>query len=153
MNAIIQDAAVPKFVEAARRVCHAIETLENSRWDPLLGALTALLAAAQPLAHVRVEPGDIELSDDADAVASTLSVTDTMFFYAVFDPLDQDSVLAVSLRDCLSDIYGPIKSGLRLLNEAPQEMPGVIWEWRNGYQFHWGRHLVDAIRFLVLVKS
>ena len=143
--------AMLNFIEAARRACREIERLDGKN-SVLLSALTGLLDAAEALTDCKLVADGSDLCiENVDALPARSSID--MVFYVVFDPLDPNSVVAVSLKDCLGDIYGSLKGGLRVLDQSPEKPLPVLWEWRNDYQFHWGRHLVDTIRFLMLSKS
>lgn len=150
VNAAVAESALSNFIEAARRACREIEGFDSKNMVSL-SALTGLLDAAEALIDCKL------VADDSDLCIENVDIPACppldMVFYVVFDPLDQNSVTAVSLKDCLGDIYGSLKGGLRVLDQSPEKRLAVLWEWRNDYQFHWGRHLVDAVRFLMLSKA
>jgi hypothetical protein len=80
-------------------------------------------------------------------------IPDDLVFHVIFDPLNPESVCAASLKDALGDIYKSLDLGLRVLDKEPQKKLAVLWEWRHAYEFHWGRHLIDVIRFFHLCKD
>jgi len=49
--------------------------------------------------------------------------------------------------DDLADIYHDLKNGLILWDiHTPEAIDAASWEWRFGYENHWGQHLFDAMR-------
>ncbi len=50
-----------------------------------------------------------------------------------------------SLADDLTDIYCELKSGLRLYEQDPDSAAAA---WTQGFEIHWGEHLIDAERHL-----
>jgi len=66
----------------------------------------------------------------------------------VFDPYnrsDQDAVVA-SLSDDLADIYRELVAGLHCYRM--RRYSDAAWEWRFGFDQHWGEHATGAIRAL-----
>lgn len=152
MNATVAESVMSEFIRAARSVCREIEQFDGKYPITFLGALTSLLDAAEALAGCKLEADDSDLCiEKVEASNLELNLPDIVF-HEVFDPLDPNSVTAVSLRDCLSDMYCTLKGGLQVLDQTMEKQPSVLWEWRNEYQFHWRRHLIDTIRFLILSK-
>ena len=68
---------------------------------------------------------------------------DTDVYRLVCDPTTDTEVIQGSLADDLADIYGDLKEGLTLLDQAPEHS---IWHWRFDYSSHWGRHAQNALR-------
>lgn len=62
----------------------------------------------------------------------------------VFNPLKDTEPVTSNLADDLADIYRDIKGGLVLFDS--QHPIDAAWEWRFGFQTHWGHHLVGAQR-------
>lgn len=149
MNPNVTESAVSDFIGAARIACLTIEQFDGKDRLAPLAVLTALLHAAEVLRNFRIEADDSDLLIEHQAPALE-QLPEDIFFYVVFDPLDPNSVVAATLKDGLRDIYASLKGGLRVLEQFPEKRLDVLWEWRNDYEFHWGRHLIDAIRFLML---
>lgn len=66
-------------------------------------------------------------------------------FYEYYDPWDEKDHGVSMLADDLADIYFDMKGGLLAL-EAGAPAEDVLFEWRLGFQTHWGLHIVDALR-------
>src|SRR5262249_38680574 len=153
MDADISENEASRFVEAARIACVSIERLDGTGSETLRAALIGLLDAAEGLADCRLDPGDPDALIESASSPGLMEQSQDVIFHEVFDPLDPTSVTAVSLKDCLGDIYGSLKGGLRVIDQSPEKKPQILWEWRNDYQYHWRRHLIDTIRFFVLSTS
>lgn len=153
MSVTTSERVFGSFIQAAREACQEVERVNLRDTQPLLTALIQLLREANSLAQCSIEADDYDLSGD-DALPDGLKrIPDDLVFNVVFDPLDPSSICSTSLKDALGDIYKSLKLGLGILDREPQKKLAVFWEWRHAYEFHWGRHLLDAIRFLVLCKE
>ena len=138
------------FVESARVVCGAIERLRLDNTRPLLSALIRLLYCADSLARCSMRLSDENLSEEVALPKALDFVPDDLVFHVVFDPLDQESMCASSLRDSLGDIYHALKGGLNVLERGGKSEDVVLSQWKMEYEVHWGRHLLDVITFLFL---
>jgi hypothetical protein len=73
-------------------------------------------------------------------------------FRAPWDPFTEEGDKEpLSLADALADIYGDLMSGLELYDSGRFEE--AAFEWWIAFWSHWGRHAVDAIRVLHLLRS
>jgi hypothetical protein len=62
----------------------------------------------------------------------------------MFDPYEPGSdPVTGSLADDLADIYSDLKIGLAL--DAAGANDDAIWQWRFGFENHWGRHAAHAL--------
>ncbi|HET9267229.1 MAG TPA: DUF5063 domain-containing protein [Vicinamibacterales bacterium] len=50
------------------------------------------------------------------------------------------------LADDISEVFADIRKALVLFDRGHVE--AALWEWTFGFQTHWGRHAVSAIRAL-----
>ncbi len=65
-------------------------------------------------------------------------------YRAIYNPLSEkdDAPVVGSLLDDLADIARDLRKGFAALRAGS---PGdAIWEWRFGYDWHWGRHATHA---------
>lgn len=147
------DALTGKMVQAARTVCQTIGSFNGEETDPLTASLVQLLAAVTSSPSLSLDEDDTELVIKHGHAKALTNIPEGLVFHKLFDPSDPNSVTATSLGDCLRDIYDSLKGGLIVIDEQPHKLPTVLWEWRNEFNLHWGRHLVDAIRYLILCKS
>lgn len=142
--------AIERFAEVARRYCMWAEGQLGNPYDEI--RRVRLLLAELHLAAVELpHPG---IGKNTDAVSITheewsrfyekfgaLPVTN---YSDTFDPLKEEEPVTNSLADDLADIYRDLQAGLSLF-EADHPIDAA-WEWRFGFQTHWGQHLVGAQR-------
>ena len=73
------------------------------------------------------------------------------WYKEMFDPYylkDKEPVNA-TISDDLASIYLDIKSGLKVWeNSNSNQRIGIIWEWKWGFENHWGDHATSAFRAL-----
>ena len=63
----------------------------------------------------------------------------------VFDPYDERAAPVIgSLADDVADIYRDLRNGLTALRSG-HSLGDVAWEWRFGFENHWGRHAAHAL--------
>lgn len=58
----------------------------------------------------------------------------------------EEQTRALMLWDDLTDIYLDLRHGLDLYAVGdPDHIAEAFWQWRSGYENHWGRHLFRAL--------
>jgi hypothetical protein len=62
----------------------------------------------------------------------------------MFDPYEGEMPVVASLADDIADIYRDLKKGFALL-DAGGSRDRAVWEWRHGFEHHWGRHAAHAL--------
>lgn len=75
------------------------------------------------------------------------------FYREVFDPYSEPSESEVTgdLIDDFFDIHHDLSSGLA---EWRRGNPvGALWEWRFGFETHWGEHITSAMRALFALSA
>lgn len=67
-------------------------------------------------------------------------------YQEIFDPYAEPHEAAVtgSLADDLADIYCDLWRGRELW--AQGQFGAAVWEWRFGFESHWGEHVTGALR-------
>lgn len=144
------DAAIASFAEVAYRYC---AWAEGDLGDPHDAMRRVQLLLAE-LHLAAVELPDLGIGKNIDAESISHDEWSQFFnkfgglpvnsYSDVFNPLQEEEPVINSLADDLADIYRDLKSGL-LLFEAQHPLDAA-WEWRFGFQTHWGQHLVGAQR-------
>ncbi|HWO89631.1 MAG TPA: DUF5063 domain-containing protein [Gemmatimonadales bacterium] len=165
----ISSPALDAFVPVAERYCALIETYSERTPGEFLAEVHGLLpriyaaALALPLTDVVFDKNQ----HDADAPVPE-SITDPdrgdqaewsglvrplgawlgkwCHYRDVFDPYESLSEPEVtgSLADDLCEIYRELRSGLRKWKRG--DSGGALWEWRFGFETHWGKHSTGALR-------
>lgn len=141
---------ISEFLDSIRDACTALERAQPSNLQALLPKLTHVLYAAEMLRQCTLQVERDSLPELPREPPSIAGINERETFYIVFDPLDAESVVQTTLRDCLDDVYKSLKRGIELLSHHPDRAMEIVWELRMEYVFHWGRHLVDAIRYIFL---
>jgi hypothetical protein len=142
--------AIDRFAEIARRYCAWAEAeLGDPNYE--IRRVRLLLAELHLAAADLPDPG---IGKNIDAVSISHDEWSRLFekfgrlpvnsYFDVFNPLQEEEPVINSLADDLADIYRDLKAGL-LLFEADHPIDAA-WEWRFGFQTHWGQHLVGAQR-------
>jgi len=115
----------------------------------------------QSLAHLFLEfvkteiPSSEELDNDyqiIDVDGALPQISENFFCFTLFEPMEEGSVVGTTLRDNLEAVYRPLKSGLRSFEQNPEKCAEIIAEWKDEFEWHTGRHLIDVIRYLFLSR-
>lgn len=140
---------IKHFAGVAERYCAWAEQPGDNPEDDMLVAQQLL--AELHLAVIKLldigcgEDTTHSLSlDDWKVVLHRFQELPIDLYWDVFDPLEEEAPVLNSLSDDLADIYRDIKEGLIL--HRRELIVEAVWEWRFGFQFHWGAHLTGAQR-------
>jgi hypothetical protein len=157
MSSVPDDPRVLQFVCHARDYCRLIESFADGKPPALYAQLLSFLSnlAASGVA-IPFDMPETELKDDLrmthqawSAVAKTISVAvhDEVSALIEHHAADDDELPRLAMFwDDLADIYRDLKHGLRLFEiGTPNGRSEAIWEWRFGYENHWGTHLMRAL--------
>jgi hypothetical protein len=142
-----------EFGLAAGRYCAFVESGDDRDRDRFVQELERHLVDLYSAA-IDLPPGDADGPEAAPSMTSTefrelerrlsekLGNSDVYWF--MFDPYDDGTLVAATLADDIAGIYGDLKDGFALL-EAGGSPEGAVWEWRFGFEHHWGRHAAHAL--------
>ena len=144
------ESAIGRFADVARRYCAWAEGELTDSQEAI--RRTRLLLAQLHLAAVQLPALGIGKDTEATSISQdewtrlyhkfgSLPVTN---YSDVFNPLKEETPVMNSLADDLADIYRDLKAGLSLFET--NHPIDAAWEWRFGFQTHWGHHLVGAQR-------
>jgi hypothetical protein len=159
------EGSVERFAILAEEYCDVIEQLADLSDQAFVQAVVRLIPALYlaALDLQVVSSGDADLIDGAkdsgvEHLAVDARISDKLgqldFYWEVFDPYEEGAPVCGSIGDDLADIYGDLKNALDLYRrggEAGQRK--AVWHWRFTFLFHWGDHLVDALRALHRVHT
>jgi uncharacterized protein DUF5063 len=147
---------VARFEGGAVAFCTFIESATTvPRGAFVWGAgphLIALYASALDLPHVAATDSDSRSErhhisgDERFALVRRLRehLGDLDEYRLIFDPYDtKDAPVIGRLSDDLADIYRDVKDGLLALAGGDHEAD-VIWDWKFGFEKHWGIHALRA---------
>ncbi len=160
MQPTVSDPDAANFASLAAAFCRLIETSETVGLGELVDRVTELIVAlydaamrlpqSDPSEHAEPQP---VTSDDWQALFKRLSfqLGEINSYNFVFDPYDQNAAPVMgSLADDLADIYRDLQTGLAL--HAAEANDDATWQWRFGFENHWGRHAAHALYALHIAK-
>jgi hypothetical protein len=134
---------INEFYQSAVTYCSLIEDFDNKNLKILLLSLLDLYSKALHLPNV--EPGQDKVTN-IDVPIPHITIGQYDHYWEVFNPYELEPPVGASLSDDILDIYKDVKKGI-LLYEKNKRIE-AIWEWKFGFEIHWGSHTVDAIRAL-----
>jgi hypothetical protein len=136
--------------------CQAVEQpLGNPRAsllllrDRLLSLYQASLAmpavSDASFENLPFEISNAEFRKSEKVVATCTNLNHFWICYNPFETPPQQPVCA-SLADGLTDIWRDLKPGLlALAQDEDRWASDVFWDWKFGFESHWGQHAVDSI--------
>jgi hypothetical protein len=150
----VDSSNVEEFVEVTRTFCRIVDEHATMSAVEFLHrvqlVLPRLYASALLLPSVGADAPDCDGSSKHSALYSSLrdQLAEWDAYREIFDPYEsvEDQAVVGSLADDLSDIYAEIAGALRCWDTGNRD--GALWTWRQGLQFHWGKHLTSAVRAL-----
>lgn len=152
-NALILD----RFSAVVARFCSVVDSAPNlERSDfvaQLYRTLPKLIDEAISLPEVeRINRNPTRKTvrqkiDEWDRLYTSLKqkLGDWDSYMQVFDPTRDTAAIPGSLADDIADIYRDLKERLVLKGTHGSEPEELIWEWKFGFQSHWGKHAMDAL--------
>lgn len=151
------DAGTREVLSVARRYCELIESAgpDNASWlrrvAQLLPRLHAAMASVAAVAIARHDhPVDLDARFDLFSRLRQLLAERDGYFLEFDRAQDGAEAMSGSLADDLTDIYCELKTGLRVYET---DRARALDAWATGYEYHWGRHLVDAERHLAVLTA
>jgi Domain of unknown function (DUF5063) len=156
-----------RFASVAKEFCNSIDSAPNLDRIELLvqvyRILPHLIGEAIRLPNVELSGDETQDEENKKLQASErlrlnqpqwrqlydrlkLKLGDLDHYWEVWDPTKDNEAIHGTLADDFADIYRDLKEGLSLIeaHQAPPE--DIIWDWREGYYSHWGKHAIDALR-------
>lgn len=150
------------MAEMAGAFCRLVDTLgpggeAQTWWLQMMELLPRLHMAVIALGESRAPCGDYSLPDDEPRFELYIQLNHR--FQA--DPLLGRSLgenplrsrLCERLADDLTDMYFDLHRGLDLLHRYPGQPQRAAGDWQASFYQHWGKHLLDAERWLFAVDS
>ena len=149
-----ESAQLQAFATAAREYVSLVDAREGKTAEQLLVQIEPhLLRLYERILEVpltfpaRGRADDLWPASTGSQVQRSLSGQLGPFdvYRAIFDPYEDasDAPVMGSLADDLADIYGDLKRGLEPWEAG--DLDEASYEWRFGFEFHWGRHAVSAL--------
>jgi len=74
------------------------------------------------------------------------------YYNEIFDPhnFEDKEPVTGDLHDDLADIYCDIKPGVLLYQKGFTD--AAVFEWKSSFNFHWGKHILSAMRAIYMYQ-
>ena len=131
------------FYNCAKTFCDFVDSHQTIRevdYPCWINQLTNLYRNALELVYPLSAPD----TNNVDVTVHLKSETSD-FYWTLYTPLALDKPVGGCLTNDIQEIYQEIKRGLVF---AQQNTYAALWEWKFGFDNHWGNHAIDAIRAL-----
>lgn len=151
--------------QEAELLCALVEDAPSYRREQFVplawSRLTAVLAEAILLPALEPESEDVLAGGPTHEEWRVLAVGlralfgDRDAYRTTWAPYGAESPTAGhgSLADDLAGVWRDLRDGLDALAAGTASEADVLWEWRFGFEHHWGRHAVEATRALHAVLA
>jgi hypothetical protein len=154
----MENESVTHFIASAEAFCSLIEQRQPLTVDAFVFQCAMCLAELYRSAVLLSLPS-LE-SDGGGAIETAVSTEQTLslirdighafgevrWYWEVFDPREKDMPVVGDLADDLADIYSDVKNGLVAFRRGA--MHAAIRHLQESFRYHWGDHVVDALRAL-----
>jgi hypothetical protein len=160
MNAT-QEVLARKFAAVVERFCLFVEQgMPQDKAEMVVQIarlLTELYSAALDLPDietdekgVHVQSIDIPLEQwEAKQRCIGQILGESNLYWEVFNPYHLEEPVSQTLGDDIADLYLDVKAGLLLMERGSStDVHEAVRQWKEGFVYHWGDHLVDALRVL-----
>jgi hypothetical protein len=156
------------FRAIAQKYCDIVDSSSQLEKSELLARiyeiLPALIDAAihLPDAGTLVDDAEDEQNENSQHVNPTLSpkgrawdelypslkkrLGDADTYRMVFNAARNNEAIHGSLAGDIADIYRDLKDGLVLMEKNAASPQNALWEWRFGFDSHWGHHAIGALK-------
>lgn len=126
-----------------RELLEAEHALSTREWLSTVGAtLASLISYAMRLPVLDAVDGVRLVPPPAKLALSLPAEADR--YWVVFDATQREEPVQGSVSGDLRDIYVDLGRGLAHFDRGDRDR--AVFEWRCGYNDHWGRHAVGALR-------
>jgi pimeloyl-ACP methyl ester carboxylesterase len=158
LRVLAMSQEMQRFRDNAMQYCALIDSLANGKpdrfYDHLHACMSRLASSAVDLPQ---EVGDATVETASDSMThEDWGRIVTQINHAIgpeverliaADADDTESATRVfMLSDALADIYRDLSDGVKASEDRSQGgTQEAIWQWRFGYEYHWGLHLFDAL--------
>lgn len=155
---IIESKETKDFLRIVREFCAFVESSEKTDKEflrQLQSLLLVLYYHAISLSWTSLDHNE-EFADklskeEQKNILKIISdkIGEGRFYWDVFDPTNDKDTEPVcgDLVDDLGDIYKDVKKGLLNFDLGTiASKDQAVWDWKFGFEKHWGQHAIDALR-------
>lgn len=144
------DSVLQRFRVAATKFIEAVDSLPHLEREAFLASmsrcLSELYCSALYLPDTTVTDETPFPLEDWKALERSLTekIGPLDAYWQVFDSTEKEDPVQGSLGGDISEIYFDLKQDLHLEEKAISQAD-MLWELRESFRQHWGRHLVSAL--------
>ncbi|MSQ32789.1 MAG: DUF5063 domain-containing protein [Dehalococcoidia bacterium] len=145
-----ENLAAEEFVKLIRGYTTLVDNLSNFTTSAFLfecsKILPRLYLSAQELPYVSISDSyeGEDIGSPVSSIKEKLGKYD--FYHDMIDPIVDKEIKYLPISDDLADIYVDLKSQLHNFEDVGEHRIYAIWEWKFGFQNHWGKHLLSTMK-------
>ena len=117
----------------------------------LIELLMKLYISAVNLPEPEPETIHSTLSVESNAIQITFNDQIPQLYWEIFDPFVCEDAVCANIADDLSEIAKDLEIGMKEFEAG--RTGNAAFEWKLGFESHWGSHLVDALRALHRIRT
>ncbi|MBR7747363.1 DUF5063 domain-containing protein [Undibacterium baiyunense] len=145
------ESPLKNFAEVARKFCAWAETQPVSTENEvktaieLLANLSSAILATSNLGFGEDLEGERISDEEWRVTYNRFGFLPFNYYSTFFNPANvgKEEPVIGDLADDLADIYRDLKAGFWLYDRG--HVKEAVWEWRQSFQTHWGRHATGAL--------
>ena len=148
MNKNISD-----FYLIAKKLCCFLTGEKASKGDIrfILTTLMEIYSAAFLLPDYTPETEYPSVNDSEGVTPLRIHLDFQTTYWEVFDPIEEQESVCSDLIDDFTDIFNDLQRGICEYDAG--RIGNAVFEWKFGFNNHWGQHVVDAIRALHALRT
>lgn len=147
--------ALQRFRVAATNFIETVDSLSNLERETFLSSVSRCLAELYSSAlHLPVVEPETAMADETlfpteqwaallQAIKDKIGPQDA--YWQVFDSMEKEAPVEGSLAGDISEIYYDLKQDFQL-EEKEISHSDLMWELRESFREHWGRHAIRALK-------
>lgn len=156
------EAGLTRFLTAAQSFCAVVDSANGLSAEAFISAVGGCLLQlyGSALWFPRIEPDSSDIADipfpekESPSLRANLEAKLDKFnlYWEVFDSTAQEAPVQSSLGGDISEIYFDMKHDLELAGRNASRAD-VLWELRESFLQHWGRHAMSALKAIHDLRS
>jgi Domain of unknown function (DUF5063) len=147
--------ALQRFRVAATNFLETVDSSSELERDTFLASVSRCLAElySSALYLPAVEPETAAVDETPFATAQWAELFQSIkekigpldAYWAVFDSAEEEAPVQGSLAGDISEIYYDLRQNFQL-EEKQISRADLLWELRESFREHWGRHAIEALK-------
>ncbi len=144
-----------RFRGAATNFLETVDSSPKLERDAFLASVSCCLAElyASALHLPAVEPESVTVNEAPFDAAQWADLCQSLrekigpldAYWVVFDSTEEEAPVQGSLAGDISEIYYDLKQDVQL-EEGQISRADLLWELRESFREHWGRHAIEALK-------